>query len=468
MNDILYYILSAVIVCGVLIGIKLMSSPKTAVVGNLTGAVFLLLAVVVTLIKFEIISVWGLWISLAAGTVIGLYSAYKVKMIQMPQMVSLLNGFGGAASALVGFAVIITNTEMAVFETVASILTLIVGSLTFFGSAVAAGKLMGKLPQKPVKVHNAISYLLLAAMLCVTVYAAFDLPAWLVLLGFLLSAAYGTVFAFRVGGADMPITISLLNSLSGVAGAIAGLSISDPLLVAISGIVGASGLILTQIMCKAMNRKLGDILSGKTSAAAKKSDGEKKETQPVQESPAANVEQPAEQPQEEPAAPAENPIKTAKKVIIVPGYGMALGQAQSQVKRLADLLEKRGAEVNYAIHPVAGRMPGHMNVLLAEVDVPYEKLLEMDEVNPMFDTADVAIVVGANDVVNPAASTAVDTPIYGLPVLNVERAKHIIICNFNDKPGYAGVPNPLYTKKTGVTLMWGNAADSLEQLISEL
>jgi NAD(P) transhydrogenase subunit beta len=253
----------------------------------------------------------------------------------------------------------------------------------------------------------------------------------------------------------MPITISLLNSLSGVAGGIAGIAVGDTMLVAIGGIVGASGLLLTQIMCRAMNRKLISILLGSTSVKA---------TAPVQE------ETPAEEEAAAEAAPARTPgsiLREAKKVILVPGYGMALAQAQNKVKALCDKLEANGAEVKFAIHPVAGRMPGHMNVLLCEVDVPYDKLYEMDAINGEFADCDAAVVIGANDVVNPAANTAEGTPIYGMPVLNVADAKHVIVCNFDKKPGYAGVPNPMYDDPDTILLL-GDAKETVASLIDAL
>lgn len=254
----------------------------------------------------------------------------------------------------------------------------------------------------------------------------------------------------------MPITISLLNSFSGVAGGIAGVAVGDGLLVAIGGIVGASGLLLTQIMCRAMNRSLVSILLGSTS---KKSHKPKVKVQEKKEEPVAEEKKSKDT--------VEDILSKAKKVIIVPGYGMALAQAQSNVKALADKLESKGAEVKYAIHPVAGRMPGHMNVLLCEVDVPYDKLYEMDAINDEFKECDAAIIVGANDVVNPAANTAEGTPIYGMPVLSVEEAKNIIICNFDTKPGYAGVPNPLYESENTI-MMLGDAKETVSQLTASV
>ena len=269
------------------------------------------------------------------------------------------------------------------------------------------------------------------------------------------------VFAIRVGGADMPITISLLNSLSGVAGAVAGMAIGHILLVAVGGIVGASGLLLTQIMCRAMNRNLIDILTGKTSAKKQKVET-KEQTAPSE------VKAEKTDPSITKKKTAADVLASAKSVIIVPGYGMALAQAQHLVKQLADQLELNGAEVKYAIHPVAGRMPGHMNVLLAEADVSYEQLYEMDVVNEEFKDVDAVVVIGANDVLNPAARDAADTPIYGMPILNVDEAKEIIICNFDLNPGYAGVDNPLYSRSEGVYLKLGDAKETLKELLTEL
>jgi NAD(P) transhydrogenase subunit beta len=284
----------------------------------------------------------------------------------------------------------------------------------------------------------------------------------------LVTGFFGVAFAVRVGGADMPITISLLNSFSGVAAGIAGLAIADPLLVAIGGVVGASGLLLTQIMCRAMNRRLGDILLGKTSEAGKSALREAMAA--LDSETAVGDEAAADDPPRE-SAPRDNPasiLLAARDVIIVPGYGMALAQAQSLVKQLADVLEANGAAVRYAIHPVAGRMPGHMNVLLAEADVPYEQLFEMDDINGAFPNCDACVIVGANDVINPAANTAEGTPIYGMPILDAGAARHVIICNFDTKPGYAGVDNPLYAKRQGVSLLLGDAKETLRALIGKM
>ena len=443
-----YYIISAVLVLGVLLGISMMSKVKSANSGNTLSAICTLIAILVVMYNCEILTAWQAWLGLAIGTAVGVVGAVKVKMIEMPQAVALLNGFGGLASALV--AILTIEQTSKAFELYVGAIALVVGFVTFTGSVVAAGKLHKLLPQKPVvwKGHSFISALVIAAIVAAVVVCPECI--WLISV---LSAFFGVVFAIRVGGADMPITISLLNSLSGVAGGIAGIAVGDVLLVAIGGVVGASGLLLTQIMCRAMNRSLISILVG----------GKAKKPVAVQDK--AAQESTKEETVKDEKASVGDILTSAKKVMIVPGYGMALAQAQSMVKTLADKLEALGAEVKYAIHPVAGRMPGHMNVLLCEVDVPYDKLYEMDAINDEFSQCDAAIIIGANDVVNPAANTAEGTPIYGMPVLSASDAKHVLVCNFDDKPGYAGVPNPLYEAPNTI-MMLGDAKETVAELIS--
>ncbi|MEA4888558.1 MAG: NAD(P)(+) transhydrogenase (Re/Si-specific) subunit beta [Clostridiaceae bacterium] len=468
MSDLIYYLICGALTIGVLAGIALMSRVRTAVPGNRLSAVCTVLAILVTLYRNGLLSDLGLWLCLAAGLGIGIVVTLRVKMIEMPQMVALLNGLGGAASALVAMIALTDGVPLDAFSSATAALALIVGLITLTGSLIAAGKLHKLIAQKPVvwPYHLFIT----SGSLAVSLLALLALTAgWLPAAGMIIimaaaSSFFGVAFAIRVGGADMPITISLLNSLSGVAGSIAGMAIGDPLLVAIGGIVGASGLLLTQIMCRAMNRSLLDIILGKTAGGPVREKAA--EALPAaSDAPAAAAAEPAGS--DSPADPAEL-LRQARRVIIVPGYGMALAQAQDLVKRLADKLEKMGAVVQFAIHPVAGRMPGHMNVLLCEVDVPYESLHEMEEINPQFADCDVAIVIGANDVINPAANTATGTPIYGMPVLAVEKARQVIICNYDLKPGYAGVDNPLYTRNKGVTLLLGDAKQTLARLLADL
>ena len=461
MSDGLYYALSAVLALGVLYGIRLMSNVRTAARGNRFSALCMLLAVAVTMARTDLRgSLVYILLGLLAGILLSVFMTVKVRMIQMPQMVGLLNGLGGLASAVAAVMTLALQAARGGFEVVSAGLALAVGALTFSGSLVAAAKLHGLMSPKPRvlpghSLMSALSAILMAALVVLMPLFPLRAAALCLPLG-LLGLVFGWLFAVRVGGADMPITISLLNATSGVAAGIAGMALGDVLLVAVGGIVGASGLLLTQIMCRAMNRSLSGVLFGRAGVpSAPAADG------PV----TAGEGKPEEAPAAASLSDAKIWIAEAKSVVIIPGYGMALSQAQERVKKLQDALAAKEKAVRYAIHPVAGRMPGHMNVLLAEADVPYELLREMEEVNPDFPDMDLAVVVGANDVVNPAANTAQGTPIYGMPILEAGKAKHLIICNFDDKPGYAGVPNPLYAPRPDVLLLLGDAKDSLDQLL---
>ncbi len=465
LSDTAYYILCAILTMGVLSGIHLMSRVETAAAGNRISALAIALGIVLTLIKKDIMPVWMIYPGMAAGAFIGYLLAQRVTMIQMPQLVALLNGIGGAASAIVAsFALASLYDSSELFEKATASLAVGIGTITLSGSLIAAGKLHKILPQKPVllPLHALITTALaILTLLLIVSGSFFHLLPPSVLLPFLIliSGTFGVVFAIRVGGADMPITISLLNSLSGVAAAIAGFAVTDLLLVSVGGIVGASGLFLTQIMCRAMNRNLTDILLGKTSVNA----GKKQVSPAGQE-----IERDEPEPEiPEPADPIEM-IKNAHRIIMVPGYGMALAHAQHIVKSLAQKLATRGATVKYAIHPVAGRMPGHMDVLLIEAGIPFEDVYEMDEINGEFKDADVTIVIGANDVLNPAARDAKGTPIYGMPILNVDQCRNIIIFNYDLQPGYAGVDNPIYKRNAGVWVIQGNAADTIPEFLSKL
>lgn len=495
-------ILNGVLALMVLAGIAMMSRVRTAVVGNLLSALALLIGVVMTINGLCIGALPMVCIALLVGALIGGVMARRVQMIQMPQTVALFNGLGGGASALVGCLTALgiglpTDVGHPSFVKITALLAVAIGMITLVGSLVAAGKLHRLLPQKPLvwPAHGSLTLLWLVLTIVGMIFYNWTIlqldNCIFLFLTVIASSLFGLYFSIRVGGADMPITISLLNSLSGVAGAIAGMAISDVFLVSVGGIVGASGLLLTQIMCRAMNRSLWSILLGTTrkpvdshssSTACDEHliqrimDLEKRiqelealvrnleERVSVLNEQVAQVEQkPADE-----APTAASVLSKASDVIIVPGYGMALAQAQHQVRQLADCLESRGARVRYAIHPVAGRMPGHMNVLLAEADVDYEKLYEMEAINDQFASCDAVVVIGANDVLNPAAREAEGTPIYGMPVLNVDQAPEVIICNFDLKPGYAGVENPLYTREKGVYLELGDAKETLTRLISEI
>ena len=469
-------ILQLVFIAGFVYGIRLMNSPETAVTGNLVGAVSMTGAIIVTLVEAQVLTMPVIWAGLIVGSGLGVWLSVKVLMIQMPQMVALLNGFGGGASALVALMTIYLGgvggfIELVPFTWFTSGLAVIVGGVTLSGSLVAAGKLHGKMNQRPVHLphHNLQLFASLAIMVLSTLGLTFGvghslLHAVILTIG---SLYWGYVFTIRVGGADMPITISLLNSFSGVAGAIAGFALENgALLVVVGSIVGASGLILTQIMCTAMNTTLMKILLGKTTTT-------KKSSTPSKQAPKAAA-KPVPQPEPQVAAPStsqgpawEEAIRSAKKVVIIPGYGMALAQAQLQVKQLGDRLASEGKEVRYGIHPVAGRMPGHMNVLLAEVDVPYDQLYELDDINAFLEDTDVSIIIGANDVVNPAAIELEDTPIYGMPIIRADRAKQVLVCNFDTKPGYAGVDNSLY-EMDKVELLLGDAKDGIAKIVAAL
>lgn len=472
MSELLYYVLCGFLIIGVLGGIALMSRVKYSVKGNILSSVCVAAAILITLYKNNILYAWELWVCLILGLAVGLFGAWKVKMINMPQAVALLNGVGGAASAFVAFISLLERQQTSVFSMLTGGIALSVGTITLLGSLVAGGKLHGLLPQKPVvwKGHSLVlSTTLFLTTLSILAMVFVDpmnpILTAIAVVNLAVSGFFGVAFTIRVGGADMPITISLLNSLSGVAGAIAGMVISDPLLISVGGIVGASGLLLTQIMCKAMNRPLKDILLGRSTIDVRVRSVNNNATENEHE----KITQGNTNP--ETGTQAQDPaaiLSAAKSVIIVPGYGMALAQAQEIVKQLADKLEENGSEVMFAIHPVAGRMPGHMNVLLCEAGVPYDKLYEMDDINPRFTDCDAVIAIGANDVVNPAANTAEGTPIYGMPVLEVEKSRHVIICNYDLKPGYSGVDNPLYHRAEGVTLLTGDAKDTVGELLTRI
>ena len=471
MIDSVYYILCIILAGLVLLGISMMSKVKTALWGNLLSCACMAAAIVLTIVRYDFSGKW-LWllVGLVPASIAGAILAKRVKMIEMPQTVAMLNGFGGAASALVAAVTLTDGKAIGAFEAVTAGIALIIGMVTLLGSILAAGKLAKWFNQRPVILKGHTGLVLICgilAVLCVLPLVTCQGDNGKLILFTLLCAAlagaFGWLFVLRVGGADMPITISLLNSLSGVAGGIAGMAIGEPLLVAVGGIVGASGLILTEVMCRAMNRKLSAILTGATTVSAASKAAEpapveaEKEEAPVEEA-APVVDKAAEEQK------VFDAFKAAKNVIIVPGYGMALSQAQYAVRELKDALEAHGAKVRFAIHPVAGRMPGHMNVLLCEVDIPYEDLFQMEDINDDFKDADVTLVIGANDVMNPAANTAEGTPIYGMPVLNVGDCKNVVICNFDLNPGYAGVPNPLYERTEGVALLIGDAKESLTKL----
>ncbi|NQX89195.1 MAG: NAD(P)(+) transhydrogenase (Re/Si-specific) subunit beta [Halioglobus sp.] len=429
-------------------GLKQLGSPATARRGNLISSSGMLVAVVAALLSQGIDYTWIL-IGFAIGGAIGAAAARLVQMTSMPEMVALFNGFGGMASLLVGTAAL--SPAAGTFTLVTIVLSILIGGLTFTGSLVAYGKLSEKITSAPIlfgaqqMVNGAIiaAILVSAVLFCINP----DNTVWLVLV-VALSLIFGVMAVIPIGGADMPVVISLLNSYSGLAACAAGFAVDNNILIVAGSLVGSAGIILTQIMCKAMNRSLSNVLfsgfgSGKTETT--EVDGEIK---PISVEDAFYV------------------LEAASTVAIIPGYGMAVAQAQHVVKELTELLEGNGAEVNFGIHPVAGRMPGHMNVLLAEADVPYDQLLEMDDINPRMETVDVAIVIGANDVVNPAAREIESSPIYGMPVINVDSARTVFVLKRSMASGFAGIENPLFYKDN-TRMLFGDAKESIGGLVRE-
>jgi len=450
----------------VLIGLRMLSSPRTALWGNRIAALGMTAAILTTLIRYKIFDPVLVYPAIVIGSAIGVWLSRKIKMTEVPTLVSSFNGFGAGASAFIPIMEIInaystsSYPEMSLFWKTTSVLGIVVGVLTLGGSAIAALKLHGAIKQKPMQLpqHSAISYALLIVIGILGYFAVqssntMAIP-WAIIIA-IVSLIYGILLLIRVGGADMPVMIAFLNSLHGMAAAIVGFVVQNNLLIAIGAIVAASGYILTRIMCKAMNRSLLSVLKGKILTAAPTQTAKKV------------TEVAAEKPTRDPIEIAQEILREAKKVIIVPGYGMAASQCQEPVKRLLDLLEQRGVEVKFAIHPVAGRMPGHMNVILSEVDVPYDKLFEMAAINPEFPQTDAALVVGANDVVNPAAQTASGTPIYGMPILEAYKAKNVLVFKRSKAAGYAGVENPLFEMKN-TTMVYGDALKILNLLIEKL
>ncbi len=452
-------LIAALIIAGFLSGIRLMQNPKTALWGNRLGAFCMLLAIVYTVTLLNGWSNLAIWLLFALGLGLGLALGQRVKMVQMPQMVALLNGFGGAASAAVAVsAAFLEGGSASALTWITIALALAIGTMTLSGSLVATLKLSGLISQQPVIIvgHRVLLYLFLITGLVLIGFSPFLLLTAVYLLLFIF-IAYGFLLTIRIGGADMPIIISLLNSLSGIAAAVCGFAVENIILTGTGAIVGVAGLILTQIMCRAMNRSLPKVLGGflvKASTCAAAPD-------------AAPNDSGEKEVAADPAELLPRIVQEAETVIIIPGYGMAVAQAQQQVKDLIDKLEEKGKTVKIAIHPVAGRMPGHMNVLLAEVGIPYEKLYEMDVINLEFENTDLVIAIGACDVINPAANTAEGTPIYGMPILEVAGAKQIVVCNMDQKPGYSGVDNTLYLSEKAIGL-WGNAAETVPQITALL
>ena len=430
----LAYLLASVLF---ILGLKGLSHPRSAVRGNLMAAVGMLIAVVVTLLDRQIISFEYIIAGVVIGAAIGAVLAVKIQMTDMPQLVALFNGFGGGASALVAGAALLEAQraiQAAGYDfTIATAFSGLVGGVTFWGSLIAFGKLQGIVTGNPVifpgqQILNAILALASIGLTVLIVLDPSQTQYYWVLVA--VASVLGVLTTIPIGGADMPVVISLLNSYSGIAAASTGFVLNNNMLIIAGSLVGASGIILTTIMCKAMNRSLANVLFGGVGGVV--TAGPSADSVYAGKVKACSADEVA------------MVLENARRVVFVPGYGMAVSQAQHAVQQLAGMLEARGAEVLYAIHPVAGRMPGHMNVLLAEADVPYEKLLEMDVINPMFAQTDVAIVLGANDVVNPVARTDPKSPIAGMPILDVDKARTVIVVKRSLSPGFAGIPNPLF------------------------
>lgn len=445
-----------------ILGLKKLGSPATARQGNVIAAVGMLLAIVATLLDQHVLNYGMILLGLAIGSVLGAIAAYKVQMTEMPQMVGLLNGLGGAASALVAVAEfwrLLQHAETVPLDAnISMLLDVLIGGVTFTGSILAFAKLQGIISGSPITfpLQQPFNALLLGSYVVGSGFLIMEphnLPVFLGIVA--VSLILGVMFVIPIGGGDMPVVISLLNSFSGLAAAAAGFVVMNNMLIIAGALVGASGIILTEIMCKAMNRSLISVLfdafgsSGGAVASAAGGSTADKTVRSIDPEEGAMM------------------LGYARSVVIVPGYGMAVAQAQHSVRELADQLERMGVDVKYAIHPVAGRMPGHMNVLLAEANVPYEQLHDMDDINPHFEQTDVALVIGANDVVNPAARSDTNSPIYGMPILEVDKAKHTIVIKRGMSTGFAGVDNELFYKDK-TTMLFGSAKDMVSKLVSEV
>ena len=433
-------------------GIKMLGKEDTAVKGNFFSALAMFIAVSITLI--DVVDPIVLLSGIALGAVIGSFIALKVKMTSIPEMVALFNGFGGLATFLIAWSEFNSIPDN-LFQHVLVMTTLYIGGVTFTGSLVAYAKLSEKIKIAKTsiitKIFTTIFYISLPFLLYSTFVTPFIVTSFEFFTVLLVLTLLGGIgFVLPIGGGDMPVVISLLNSFSGIAAAFAGLLLLNNVLIVAGSLVGASGLILTVIMAKAMNRSISNILfvGYASSSASSSSSEEQGEVSPISVSDAYLI------------------LESASSVLIIPGYGMAVAQAQHVVRELGELLEENGTEVKYGIHPVAGRMPGHMNVLLAEANVPYDVLAEPDDVNPTMDAVDVAVVIGANDVVNPSATEEPGSPIYGMPIIEVHNAKTVFVLKRSMSSGFAGVQNPLFFKQN-TRMLFGDAKESIGGLVSE-
>ena len=446
----LVYIVAAALF---IFGLKMLTSPDTARKGNLISAIGMLLAVVVTLLSKGIIDYKWIAAGIIVGSIIGALSARLVAMTQMPQMVAIFNGLGGITSLLVGWAAYHVMVASDLFTTTTIFLAVLIGGVTFSGSMVAWGKLATYINGRPMLFSGQTllnGVLFVGTLVAGTFLFINPSTGYAVFIGIvIMSLVLGILLTIPIGGADMPVVVSLLNSYSGIAGCAAGLAIQNNILIVAGALVGASGIILTNVMCKAMNRSITNVLFGGFGASAIKGASEiEGEVKPITPEDSYYL------------------LEAAGSVVVVPGYGMAVAQAQHTLSELGNLLEENGSEVRYAIHPVAGRMPGHMNVLLAEANVPYNKLIEMDDINRTIAGVDVCIVIGANDVVNPAARESKDSPIYGMPIINVDQAKTVIVLKRSMASGFAGIDNNLFYKEN-TRMLFSDAKSGVEAIASE-
>jgi NAD(P) transhydrogenase subunit beta len=448
------------IVCFI-VALRFLSSPRRARLGNWIGAGGMLLAIVVTLAQDVVVSYGTIAIGMAIGAVVGAVSARLVKMTAMPQMVALFNGVGGGAAALIALAEFHNLAPLPgridVNESIAIVASALIGSVSFAGSLVAFSKLQELVTGRPIVYpgQQVLNGLLLVALLAtgIAIVAGAQSQALFVAL-VVGSLLFGVLFVLPIGGADMPVVISLLNAFTGLAASATGFVLHNNVLIVSGALVGASGTLLTVLMGRAMNRSIANVLFGAFGQVAGAADGAAAgaSAAPVRSASAEDV---------------AIMLAYSRRVVIVPGYGLAVAQAQHDVRALADQLEERGIDVSYAIHPVAGRMPGHMNVLLAEANVPYPQLKEMDEINPEFPNTDVALVIGANDVTNPAARNSPSSPIYGMPILDVDRSRNVVVLKRSMNPGFAGIDNELYHDPKTV-MLFGDAKESVMKLIGSL
>ncbi len=488
MDLLLQYAWDIAIIAAFIFGIKAFRTPPDARTGNRMAAVALSAAFILLLSRHQLFKPETVLLALAIGAGGGWFWAMRVNMTQIPAMVAIQNGAGGCAAMLVSF-VELTRAGMALgtMNQFFGAVGLIAGAVTFSGSMIAAGKLSGIVRGTPVYLprHNHLLAGVCAAIclfgLWVGLFASTAMVFYSIMV-VILALSLGIIFSIRIGGADMPVLISFLNATTGLAAAFCGMVVESRLLIACGAMVAASGYILTHKMCLAMNRDLknvflGRILPPKSPEKSETVQSQTPDTQAPDDSKVSDEvmdETPEEKPEEKLEEKAQDPfqlaleaLSSAKSVIIIPGYGMALAQAQFNLVALGNRMEQLGKTVKYAIHPVAGRMPGHMNVLLAEADIDYDKLYDLDTINPEFSSTDVAMIVGACDVVNPAANIADNSPISGMPILNAQEARQVIICNLDTRPGYSGVDNPLY-QQPGVILLLGNAKESIAKLIERL